>query len=184
MNPDVRIDDGAVPISEPESILQSETRDISILVAREDITITRARYAVSQQVARRHVHHQHTDAFYVLEGQLNFEIGCERPNHNGLPRRVRRPPAGGGPLLRHPRRSPRALANHPYTRRRLRRLHARRPRRPQRRVGHRRSARQRRPASKRSNRHPAKPTNRSGRALRAWRGVGGAVRVVLRSTWR
>jgi quercetin dioxygenase-like cupin family protein len=78
MNPDVRIGCRAIPINEPEPILQSEKRDISILVAREDVTITRARYATGQQVAGPHVHHQHTDAFYVIEGELTFEIGHER----------------------------------------------------------------------------------------------------------
>jgi quercetin dioxygenase-like cupin family protein len=78
MNPDVRIGGRAVPINEPEPILQSEKRDISILVAREDITITRAAYDAGQQVAGPDVHHQHTDAFYVLEGELTFEIGRQR----------------------------------------------------------------------------------------------------------
>jgi quercetin dioxygenase-like cupin family protein len=78
MNPDVRIGGRAIPINESEPILQSEKRDISILVAHEDVTITRARYAAGQQVAGPHVHHQHTDAFYVIEGELTFEIGRER----------------------------------------------------------------------------------------------------------
>ena len=30
-----------------------------------------------EQVAGPHVHHEHTDAFYVLEGELTFEIGRE-----------------------------------------------------------------------------------------------------------
>jgi quercetin dioxygenase-like cupin family protein len=73
------VDSGAVtvPITAGEPILQDETREISMLVAREDITITRARYAAGQRVAGPHVHHQHTDAFYVLEGELTFEIGRE-----------------------------------------------------------------------------------------------------------
>ena len=29
-------------------------------------------------MAGPHIHHQHTDAFYVLEGELTFEIGAER----------------------------------------------------------------------------------------------------------
>jgi quercetin dioxygenase-like cupin family protein len=65
-------------IHEEEAILRSETRDIGILVARDDLTITRATYTAGQSVAGPHVHTQHTDAFYVLEGQLTFEIGRER----------------------------------------------------------------------------------------------------------
>jgi len=78
MNPDAHIDGGTVPLNEPEPILQSEKRDISILIARTDLTITRATYAEGQQVARPHQHRWHTDAFYVLEGKLTFEIGRER----------------------------------------------------------------------------------------------------------
>jgi len=46
-------------------------------VARKEVTITHARYAAGEQVAGPHVHHEHTDAFYVLEGELTFEIGRE-----------------------------------------------------------------------------------------------------------
>jgi quercetin dioxygenase-like cupin family protein len=60
-----------------EPIVRHETRDIDILVATEGVTITRARYAAGEEVAARHVHREHTDAFYVLEGELTFEIGSE-----------------------------------------------------------------------------------------------------------
>ena len=66
-----------VPITEGEAILRREKREISILVAREEITITHARYSAGEQVASPHVHHKHTDAFYVLEGELTFQIGRE-----------------------------------------------------------------------------------------------------------
>ena len=65
------------PTSAVEKILRSEKREISILVATEGVTITHARYSAGEQVAGPHVHHEHTDAFYVLEGELTFEIGCE-----------------------------------------------------------------------------------------------------------
>ena len=64
------------PIAGGEPILRREKREISILVARKEVTITHARYAAGEQVAGPHVHHEHTDAFYVLEGELTFcEIG-------------------------------------------------------------------------------------------------------------
>ena len=66
-----------VPIGDGEVILRSEPREISILVAREEVTITHARYAAGETVTGPHVHHTHTDAFYVLEGELTFEIGRE-----------------------------------------------------------------------------------------------------------
>ena len=66
-----------VSITEGEAILRREKCEISILVAREEVTITHARYSAGEQVAGPHVHHEHTDAFYVLEGELTFEIGRE-----------------------------------------------------------------------------------------------------------
>jgi mannose-6-phosphate isomerase-like protein (cupin superfamily) len=69
--------DVIVPITGGEAILRRENREISILVAREDVTITHARYAAGEQVAGPHVHHEHSDAFYVLEGELTFVIGRE-----------------------------------------------------------------------------------------------------------
>jgi quercetin dioxygenase-like cupin family protein len=66
----------AAPSTEP--VLQSEHRAISILVADEQVTITEGRYAAGLRVAGPHVHHDHTDAFYVLEGELTFVIGRER----------------------------------------------------------------------------------------------------------
>jgi mannose-6-phosphate isomerase-like protein (cupin superfamily) len=66
-----------VSITEGERLLRTAEREGSILLARKQITITHARWAAGQQVAGPHIHHQHTDAFYVLEGELTFEIGRE-----------------------------------------------------------------------------------------------------------
>src|SRR5215216_1466024 len=66
-----------VPTTEGEAILRRERREISILVARHEVTIIHARYPAGEQVAGPHVHHDHTDAFYILEGELTFEIGRE-----------------------------------------------------------------------------------------------------------
>jgi quercetin dioxygenase-like cupin family protein len=65
-------------ISDRETILHQKDREISILVARDEVTVTHARYAAGERVAGPHVHHGHTDAFYVLEGELTFEIGREQ----------------------------------------------------------------------------------------------------------
>ena len=64
-------------ISDRETILHEKDREISILVARDEVTVTHARYAAGERVAGPHVHDGHTDAFYVLEGELTFEIGRE-----------------------------------------------------------------------------------------------------------
>jgi mannose-6-phosphate isomerase-like protein (cupin superfamily) len=67
-----------VPIGKQEPILRSDRREISLLVATESLSVTHASYAPAERVAGPHIHRQHTDAFYVLEGELNFEIGAER----------------------------------------------------------------------------------------------------------
>ena len=143
-----------VPITAGEAILRRERREISILVAREEVTITHARYAAGEQVAGPHVHHEHTDTFYELEGELTLVIGARGRDRHGLLRRIRRRAARGSPLLPQRQRPARELAHHPHTRRRLRRVHARLPRRRQGRVGHLRGPRRRRPASKRIDRQP------------------------------
>ena len=60
-----------------ELLIDSPARQGSFVTARADLTITHARYAAGEHVASPHIHHQHTDAFYVLEGELIFEIGPE-----------------------------------------------------------------------------------------------------------
>jgi len=64
-----------VPISEQELILHNERREISLLLAAEHLSLTHGSCAPGERVASRHIHRQHTDAFYVLEGELTFEIG-------------------------------------------------------------------------------------------------------------
>jgi quercetin dioxygenase-like cupin family protein len=77
MTADVDTGGVIVAISDGEAILRREKPEISILVAREEVTITHGRYAAGEQVAGSHIHHEHTDAFYVLEGELTFEVGRE-----------------------------------------------------------------------------------------------------------
>jgi quercetin dioxygenase-like cupin family protein len=60
-----------------EVIVRSADREISILTAGPDVTVTRARYEAGLEVAGPHIHNHHTDAFYVLEGELTFEVGRE-----------------------------------------------------------------------------------------------------------
>jgi quercetin dioxygenase-like cupin family protein len=74
-----RPEDGlvSVALSDGERILRDDSREISILLVRKELTITYARYAAGERIADAHVHHGHTDAFYVLEGELTFEIGRE-----------------------------------------------------------------------------------------------------------
>jgi quercetin dioxygenase-like cupin family protein len=68
--------DSIVPIADGEAVLRGE-REVCILLTREEVTITHARYPGGEQVAGPHVHHEHTDAFFVLEGGLTFQVGGE-----------------------------------------------------------------------------------------------------------
>ena len=52
-------------------------REISLLVAHEGVSLTYARRAAGERVTEPHAH-RHTEAFYVLEGELAFEVGAER----------------------------------------------------------------------------------------------------------
>ena len=65
------------PVAGSEAILEREDQEIELVVASEDVTITRARYAAGEHVAGPHVHDHHSDAFYVLEGELIFNVGRE-----------------------------------------------------------------------------------------------------------
>jgi mannose-6-phosphate isomerase-like protein (cupin superfamily) len=58
-----------------ELIWRRETGELRILVASEEVTLTEAWCASGERVAGPHVHHDHTDAFYVLDGELTFDVG-------------------------------------------------------------------------------------------------------------
>jgi quercetin dioxygenase-like cupin family protein len=58
-----------------ETITMRERRDVVILADREELTITWSRYASGERGPDLHVHREHTDAFYVLAGELTFEVG-------------------------------------------------------------------------------------------------------------
>jgi quercetin dioxygenase-like cupin family protein len=60
-----------------EPILRGEGRELSLLVANESLSLTRAARPAGERVADPHVH-EHAEAFYVLEGELTFEVGAER----------------------------------------------------------------------------------------------------------
>ena len=66
-----------VPVTDGEVIAWRDGRELQILVACEEITITHGWCSAGEQVAGPHVHHEHTDAFFVLEGELTFVVGRE-----------------------------------------------------------------------------------------------------------
>jgi mannose-6-phosphate isomerase-like protein (cupin superfamily) len=61
----------------PETISDGKQRSVVILAEYEQVTITRSRFAPGERGPELHVHHEHTDAFYVLEGELTFELGAD-----------------------------------------------------------------------------------------------------------
>jgi quercetin dioxygenase-like cupin family protein len=68
-------DDVVVRLADAETITAKERRDVVVLAERHDITITWSRYAPGERGPDPHVHREHTDAFYVLEGELTFPLG-------------------------------------------------------------------------------------------------------------
>ena len=62
-------------VDEGETITARERRDVILLADHEEISITRSRYGPGERGPDPHVHREHTDSFYVLEGELRFEVG-------------------------------------------------------------------------------------------------------------
>jgi mannose-6-phosphate isomerase-like protein (cupin superfamily) len=60
-----------------ETITDRPGRHLAVLAEREEISITRYRLAPGERGPDPHVHHEHTDAFYVLEGEMTFPLGPE-----------------------------------------------------------------------------------------------------------
>jgi len=62
---------------EGETITDRAERTIRILLAHELLDATWTRYEAGERGPDPHVHHRHTDAFYVLEEALVFGLGPE-----------------------------------------------------------------------------------------------------------
>jgi quercetin dioxygenase-like cupin family protein len=88
-------------LSGAETITDQERRKVVILAERPEITVTWSRYAPGERGPDLHVHREHTDAFYVLEGELAFVVGRE-------PERVR---VGAGGFVAVPANVVHAFAN-------------------------------------------------------------------------
>lgn len=59
----------------PETIRDDKRREVVLLAEHPELTITWSRFAQGERGPDLHVHRAHTDAFYVLEGELTFELG-------------------------------------------------------------------------------------------------------------
>ena len=60
---------------EGETVFDEERRTLRLLVDREELTVTWFRYAAGEKGPDPHIHRRHTDAFYVLEGELELGLG-------------------------------------------------------------------------------------------------------------
>ena len=64
-----------LPPEEGEVISDRAERTVRIKVGTEAIVVTETRYERGERGPDPHVHLRHTDAFYVLEGELTFVLG-------------------------------------------------------------------------------------------------------------
>jgi quercetin dioxygenase-like cupin family protein len=67
----------ALAPGEGEVAAESEARSSRIKAARGELLLTESRYAPDQRVAAPHIHREHADAFYILEGELLFHVAGE-----------------------------------------------------------------------------------------------------------
>jgi mannose-6-phosphate isomerase-like protein (cupin superfamily) len=67
----LRPGEGEVVSDDPEST-------VVIKSGRDELAVTESRYAAGESGPGPHVHHEHSDAFYVLDGELVFEVGEDR----------------------------------------------------------------------------------------------------------
>jgi len=62
---------------EGEIVTERPERTLRILADLEELIVTWFRYEPGQKGPDPHVHHLHTDAFYVLDGEVEFSLGPE-----------------------------------------------------------------------------------------------------------
>src|SRR5919204_5898357 len=60
---------------EGETVFDEPRRTLRILADRDELTVTWFRYAPGEKGPDPHIHRRHTDAFYVLERELELRLG-------------------------------------------------------------------------------------------------------------
>lgn len=63
-----------VPAAEGEIITERDERSVVIKADRPEVALTESRYGPGERGPDLHVHRRHSDAFYVLDGTLLFEL--------------------------------------------------------------------------------------------------------------
>lgn len=74
-----------VRAGEGETITDRPERTIRVLVEHEALTLSLFRYEPGEKGPDPHVHRRHTDAFYVLDGELELGLGPEVERIAGTP---------------------------------------------------------------------------------------------------
>ena len=70
---------------EGETVVDRPEKTLRILAELDDVIITWFRYAPGEKGPDAHVHHHHTDAFYVLEGEIEVSLGPEPRTRRATP---------------------------------------------------------------------------------------------------
>src|SRR5204863_440971 len=70
---------------EGETTTDRPDRTLRILCEHEQLIVTWFRYEPGEKGPDPHIHRQHTDAFYVLEGEVDFGLGPEITRITGGP---------------------------------------------------------------------------------------------------
>jgi len=70
---------------EGETVTDRAERTLRILVELEQLIVTWFRYEPGEEGPGPHIHRHHTDAFYVLEGELEFGLGPDVTLFRGGP---------------------------------------------------------------------------------------------------
>src|SRR3954469_12792528 len=58
-----------------QDVSSSPGKDVELLHASPELTVTWSQYAPGEPGPDPHVHREHTDSFYVLSGELAFRVG-------------------------------------------------------------------------------------------------------------
>src|SRR6185437_13410597 len=66
-----------VPPGGGEAVADRAERTVAIIGEHELLDVTRTRYESGERGPEPHVHRRHTDAFYVLSGELEFVVGAD-----------------------------------------------------------------------------------------------------------
>jgi quercetin dioxygenase-like cupin family protein len=70
---------------EGEVVTDRPERTLRILADLDDLIVTWFRYEPGESGPDPHIHQHHTDAFYVLEGEIEVTLGPELTTHKALP---------------------------------------------------------------------------------------------------